>query len=266
VTVGGSIQISDVTIQIYKSEQKKLHAIEWRGLEHVQIPNLSDSENARAVLCSDIRNALRISFGEAYKKFTVLFQVQRASVEGESVFFYIINCHQAKFASMLRQAAFERFKKILAIKSLDEVAQAEARQRYRDTIAEEEKAWKNWTLRAKIAFTSNLSALEITYDPQTLEVSIVDVENYSLNPADYRQHLSTTSELMRYLASVAKIKVGFTGNIEWAINDFRLMKVLVSVLDRDPIELDRISVNVDNYEEWDYFNPKFEEEVLALRA
>ena len=81
------------------------------------------------------------------------------------------------------------------------------RAEYIKTTEEEEKIFNGWHLNCKIDFSERVSALEITYDPQALLVNILEVEKYSLNPADYPHHLSTTNELMKYIAATIRLEV-----------------------------------------------------------
>ena len=97
-------------------------------------------------------------------------------------------------------------------------------------------------------------------------IKVTSVEKYSLDPADYHEHLSITSEMMRYIASSARLSFAFVGDLGWAINNFRITKLLISISDRDPIDPAIIRINANDFEEWDYLNSKFEAETIGDRV
>jgi hypothetical protein len=152
----------------------------------------------------------------------------------------------------------------MAIQALDDNAKAKARAASYDAMKKESLIWDGWSLDAGLNFSEKWSAVEITYDPQTFFVRIMETDKYSLDPTNYRNHVSTTSELLTYIASTFRVTVGFM-NMNWVLNDFRLMKLIVRIVDRKPIDFDEIHIDANDVEVWDYFNPEFEEEVLASR-
>jgi hypothetical protein len=60
------------------------------------------------------------------------------------------------------------------------------------------------------------------------------------------------------------LPVAYFGDVfAWGKDNFRLMKIMVSIMDKDPIDLERIKINANDFEEWDYLNPDFESEALG---
>jgi hypothetical protein len=262
-TGGGNVTVSDITVYEYASQKAELERTNWRGIEKLLYTVAAFTEGSRIRFCSDIFHSLAIAFDPKYKKFTSLFNVGQRSVDGQDIGYYQVISQEVKFLNILRQRGIDKIKKLYAARELQGVEREELLMKYRADMLEENKRFENWRMQTKIDFAKErFSALEFVYDPQTLSISVSEVDEYSLDPASYPDHLSTTSELLKYAASSANLSVGYLGDIGWAMNDFRLMKIMIRMLDHNAIDVGAIRVDSDDYERWDYSNPEFEAEVL----
>jgi hypothetical protein len=156
-----------------------------------------------------------------------------------------------------------QLEKIDAASKLEGEERNQLLHRYLNEIKRELLKFQDWHISAKIDFSGNrTSALRFECDPDRQMIEVSEVRSYSLDPADYPDHLSTTSELLWYVVASANLTIAFVGNINWFVNDFRLMKVVVRILDREGIDVGAIRTDVADSERWDYSNPDFEAEVL----
>lgn len=261
--VGGSISISNVQVAVYRTEIQHIRKVRWRNLEHVSYAVLSDSDASRHKFVEDICDALSGAFGDKYERFTMLFSSDTRAVDGGNIVVHAIESPRAKFAALLRERQIEFVKTAMALSDGDETTRAARRQAIADEVARRAESWAGWSFQVKIDFSSEPSALEVLYDPETRFISLTCAEAYSLDPADYPDHLKSTSELLNFIAASFRTRIGYFGDVSWVANDFRLMKVMMRLLDHEPIDLAAVRINVGDCEEWDYSNPSFEGEIGA---
>jgi hypothetical protein len=260
-------QFNAETINYYASEQAAIQARQWRDIESVGWGIIRDSENSRAVFVQEIFFALREAFQpRPYKKFNALLRLDTTQPEtGEGVPFYFLASHEVGFIAALRRRHKAFLNMMNAAHLADPSARAEIRSRYKESVEREEQIWQGWNRTGRVGFSSKLSLLELTYDAQTSSITAYSPSSYSLDPADYPDHVGTTSELLRYIAGIYNQAVRVMGDISWAMKDFRLMKLVIDVLDHRPIDLSNIRIDVNDFEAWDYLNLEFERE-LAERS
>lgn len=262
-TIGGSISISNVEVAVYRNQIQRLGRVRWRGLEPVSYAVPSDSAIARQTFIGAICVALRDTFGDSYEQFTVIAKMEERS--GDSgVVVYRLASPRAKFAALVQQ----RQKKLVesAIAARGEAALAKIRQECLDQERREEERWAEWSFETGIEFSAQPSALEIIYDPETKRVRLETAHGYSLDPADYPDHLARTSELLKFIAASYRTHIAFVGDLSWQKDNYRLTKVMMRLLDRQPIDLAALRINVDDPEDWDYSNPSFESEIGSVLA
>lgn len=259
----GNVSISNVQVAIYKDQIQHLKRVRWRGLEHVSYAALSDSNFSRQKLMGDICEALRDAFGDRYECFTAILASQVRQVDDETILVYAIESPRAKFAARLRELQIKFVKSAITMNDGDEATIAARRLALVEEGKKREESWEGWTFKTAIEFSPEPSALEIIYDPETRYIKLESADTYSLDPADYPDHLKSTSELLKFVAGSHRTHIAFIGDTSWQANDFRLLKVMMRLLDNKPVDLSAIRINVDDPEEWDYSNPAFESEIGA---
>jgi hypothetical protein len=261
--VGGSVSISNVQVAIYQKQIRHLKKVRWRELEHVSYAVVTDSGPARQKFVGDICEALRDAFGVRYERFTVILASQVRQVDDDTIFIYAIESPRAKFAAVLRERQIKFVEAAITMNDGDEATVAARRLAIAEMGRKQEESWAGWKFKTAIEFSSEPSALEIIYDPETRCIKLQSADTYSLDPADYPDHLKTTSELLKFVAGSHRTHIGFIGDTSWQANDFRLLKVIMQLLDNESVDLSAIRINVDDPEEWDYSNPVFESEIGA---
>jgi hypothetical protein len=256
-------QLNADTINLYIGEQTAVQTKQWRNLESVNYGVIRDNENARVIFSNDLFTSLREAFHlQSYKRFNALLHIDAVrAANGEEVPIYVLDCHEVGLAAALRKRRKKRIEEIVAIRQNPSIDAAEQRKRLIESAQREEETWEGWSRRAQIIYSRTYSPLEIVYDVQASRIAVDSISDFSLDPADYTNHLGTTSELLRYVAATTNLSIGVMGDIKWT-KDFRLLKVMIDVLDHRRVDLDRIRVDVSNFEVWDYVNLDFERELF----
>jgi hypothetical protein len=98
------------------------------------------------------------------------------------------------------------------------------------------------------------------------QFSIRPIKLISLNPSDYPEHITTTSELLIYLASLKRMLVGIVGNFSWYKVNYPLLKLTAEFLEKRSFRLDEIKINAHDYKEWDYDYPQFDAETKRYKT
>lgn len=253
--------------QLTDSRKKK-----WRPLEHVNYAVLEDTKRYRDRFLLDACWALDDVFKQAgYSRVTALFEVRPRAIGDQTMTCYSLTTHQIKFAHALRQRGIERTKKFFQtqeeLKALDDAA----REAYLHKINSENSAlqqsqWQNWHMDMPVHFTSRISPVELIFDPDTLNVAFRTVQKASLDPAEYPDHMTTTTEALEWIGTALNSTVGFVGDIfAWGSENLPLTKLMAYVLDENAFDLNAIRINVSDFEEWDFMYPDFETEILNLK-
>jgi hypothetical protein len=260
-------QINAKTINLYLTEQKQLARRNWRKLEHLEYPTLERSAHAKEIFLSDICFAMHAAFsGLGFKRFATLMRIQNTTISEEAATVLVLDCHEAVFVDALRREASDRLELIDAARQAPPDRRQEKRQEYFEFVKNREARLDGWQLRYGVRFSLPTSALDIQYDPTTKTVSVETSKIQSLNPVDYPDKLSTTSDLLRFIAATGNVEYGLLTEsvFKLAHDDVRIWKLAVSVLDKEPILLDQIRVDVNDLEYWDYSNPRLDEELLTM--
>jgi len=87
----------------------------------------------------------------------------------------------------------------------------------------------------------------------------------SADPATYASGMSSTSDVLRFLASIRNSgSVAYLGDVTWYNKNYSLLKLWADLLDHGNIDIDRLRINAEDYEEWDYLNPVVDLEVKKV--
>ena len=108
--------------------------------------------------------------------------------------------------------------------------------------------------------------MEFVYDPATKRISVQSISRYSVDFSDYPDGITTASELLCFLAALSKTVIGYFGDLVWLEKNYALMKLVVEVLDHRAFSWDRIRINASDYEDWDYINTSFDEEIEIKKS
>ncbi len=237
---------------------------QWRSLEAITYPVLSDSENNRRKFIHDFAYALDQVFKtKGYASFNGLIRLNERNASDQIFPVYEFICHQPEFCEAFRQRGIQLIARVLAYKESNlsseelEVKKEEMRQ---EIIRESVAFAKEWSIDARVPFSSEWRAVQFIYDPATSHISICPIELVSLNPSDYPEHITTTSELLTYLASFSTLFVGIVDDFNWYKANYPLLKITTEILDKRAFRLEGIKINVHDYEEWDYDNPQLDAE------
>jgi hypothetical protein len=237
---------------------------QWRRLEAITYPVLSDSENSRGKFINDFAYALDQVFKtKGYTSFNGLVRLNERNASGQIFPVYEFICHQPEFCKAFRQRGIQLISRVLAYKESNlsseelEVKKEEMRQ---EIIRESVAFAKEWSIDARVPFSPEWRAIQFIYDPATSSISICPIELFSLNPSDYPEHITTTSELLTYLASFSTLLVGIVDDFNWYKANYPLLKITTEILDKQAFQLEGIKINVHDYEEWDYDNPQLDAE------
>src|SRR5262249_2496804 len=138
------------------------------------------------------------------------------------------DCHQARFCETLRQRCLKMYTSIMSAK---ESGNSDAKNQLREEMTRELLLFRQrWRTDVSIEFSSKLSPLEIIYDPDTFSISIHS-SDLSYDPALYPNRITTTSELLRFVASAARLHIAYVSDIGWFLENYPLMKIMVKILD-----------------------------------
>jgi hypothetical protein len=251
--------VTPAEVREYAREKTKRSRQLWKELEHVSIPMLSDTKNSRDHFSLELAQALVEAYGgTSFERFTALFHVEEREGSEIKAFIYGVDCHHGKFTEALRRRGKALIGTILAakvggdpklIEGLKEAASM-------NLMAFREK----WSLDVAIEFSDDFSAIELILDPDTSRISIQTMP-YSMNPADYRSRVSTTSEALQFIASTMRMPVAYLGDLGWYMKSYPLLKLIIDILDQRGVRLEALRIRADDCEEWDYDNPDFDVEI-----
>lgn len=167
--------------------------------------------------------------GQKYKKFAILFSI----IDGKNESVFEIMCHEVEFI-----ANFVNF--VDGNYSVEEV----------EPVFEGAKG-KFSKLIYKMPIGKYIAAT-IVYDEQIGEIT--------LGEEPLHMDVMTTSWLLFHLAGMfsCKIIVDKDGLI---VDNYNLRKLVFYNMDTGELDFSKIKINVDNYEEWDYYYPEYDREI-----
>jgi hypothetical protein len=255
-------QYNAETINILVTQSDRFSRIQWRKLATVNYAIREDSERFQNWFASDIFKSLNEIFSTTgYKHFTALFHPQPVNRDGQGFFVYAFHCHQIRFAAEVKRRGMER---ILLIEKLRGQAADEQMKTITALDDEDKIFFAQWHGHGSIDFTRP-GVLQIEYDPDGKTMSIKSQKDFSLDPLEYEHHVETTSELLSYIGAAQSTVFGFLGDIDSVTKNWPLLKLTTCILDREPIDIDAIRINSNDYEQWDYRNTKLEAELATYR-
>lgn len=257
--VRGNYTINQKIIQQYEIKRK----IQWRNLETVIFPIITDSNNSRANCASDMGFALNKVFADTkFKKFTGLIKKTTVVRNEQNVSFYELFCHQIEFCGVLQQDQKNFFSSLTSFQEQYPINVA------KEKMAEiffkpKEDFYREWNLAVSYSISELWSPIEFVYDRATKRIAIHQIQNNEMNLSDYPDGISTTSEMLVLLSGLLSAHFAFFDDSFWMRleKNYPLMKLFVDFLDKRAIFFNRLRINVDDYDEWDYVNVSFDDEV-----
>lgn len=261
--VHGDFTISRQIVQEYKVSKKK----RWRKIPTIgyPIPNLSETSVARYF--RHLFEALAVV--DSYESFTVLLWLRPPETDDPCPVIYSLSGNEQVLERLVgsRKQELKWHEKFEKAGKPERMRRKEARR-----IESSPDLLEGWDIESDVR-TGQLSnfplPLRCTVDPARRTLSVVnstmpesEKEKWAeLDAGNYEQHLTTTSEMLRFVAAVRSrggIKV--FPEVGWLFEEYSLSKMLISVMDGE-FNYGNIRINKDDDEEWDYVNLKYDKEV-----
>jgi len=256
-------QFNAETINIISAQSERLARITWRGLETVNYIVKDDSKEFKIWFAQDVFKAIKQTFtGKGYKRFSAILDPRPGKVRLEAKFAYRLHCHEIAFARNIRKFGTERS---AFYERVNSASSPEEQQRLlREEANYRQQLFEGWRVNPEID-SSGLGAIQIEHDPDGHSISVRSLPTLSLDPQDYDHRVETTSEMLEYVAAALRSPVAFVGNLTLTQQrNVPLLKLTASLLDGEPIKMDAIRINAENWEQWDYRYPRFEAELASL--
>lgn len=179
---------------------------------------------------------------------------------------YDLLCHKAAFCNNVNALRRRHIERTHLIESSADPALREAYHRELSALTE---SWKSWHHQLQLPAQENLYiAVQIIYDPAAKEITTKEAEPKSIDPGEYPDHLTRTSELLTFTYQLSSARLFFGGDIKWwSTKEYRLQKLLAYLLDTEgPFDYERIRVNTEDDEDWDFVYPKYDDDVLQYAS
>ena len=110
-------------------------------------------------------------------------------------------------------------------------------------------------------FLQEMNCVRIRCNPRSKTLSISSFKARSTQAEKYPGKFETTSELLEYIAAIINSGPSvFIGDPYW-IPRYSWVKFLANFLDHHNVGLERIRVNIDDPEEWDFENTELDYEL-----
>lgn len=211
---------------------------EWRPIPNVRYDIDIESEDAvrkaflRITLCLNL--ALEETFaGTKYKKFAILC----STIDEDGKPTFELTCHEVEFMSN-----FERF--------MDGYYSKEDAENKVNSMVDK------FTRVIDKFHIERLFAASVVYDEQAKIIS--------LGETPLHMEITTTSGLLFHISNM--VNSHFIVDPDGLIFEhYPLTKFIAFNLDTDRIDVSKIRINVDNYEDWDFYYPEYEREVEERR-
>jgi len=232
----------------------------WRDLSHLFIPMVGGvSKSSDGFFISELFMGLDHTFRDRpYCQFTGVLRHVERNVQGKTVPMYYLLCHQIDFCESVRKTTELFIRSYAYAKKNDPKAFEQLRkeqQKLTDAFNRE------WNAHASFDLSSEWLPLEFTVDSAKRVISIQQLP-LSLDPLTYVSGITSTSELLRFLSSyVNSGRVAYFGDATWYNDNYSLLKLWADFIDHGKIEIDRLRINAEDYEEWDYVNPVVDLEI-----
>jgi len=196
---------------------------------------------------------------EPYAQFSVLLGVEMIRKEEASVIAFDVFAPYASFCAALdREQA--RLVDMVKLVNESEVDSPE-RRAMRDQEAERLAAFhKAWSVRWQPPESRRALCMHLTVDSESRSATLEEAPVVSTDPADYPDHVTTTSEVLAYTAAKLTSFIAVS-NLDWIANNYPLMKLTAYAMDHQATPMDQFRVNVADAEEWDFVYPAFDTEI-----
>ena len=217
------------------------------------------SKRSNSIFISEMFRALELTFGDrAFAEFTGLLRHTERSVHGQTVPLYYLLCHEIEFCEAVRRMTERLIRSYSIAKQQGQQAINYLKQEEQKVVDAFNQQWTTW---ASFDLSVKWLPLQFTVDPAKRKMSIEDLP-MSLDPLEYPSGISTTSESLRFLASFVNAEgAAYFGDVTWYNDNYSLLKVWTDLIDHGTVEIDRLRINAEDYEEWDYVNPRVDLEI-----
>jgi hypothetical protein len=247
LTAGGNINIvNEVTVHQFKEARKKT----WRDLASFIYPSVDLATDIRRSYSAQLVGHLHRTFrATGYTRFSSLVHIQETQVDAQRAFRVILQSQHAGYVGNIQTL----LKQLWDENNPERVALQEA---FR---AEVQELASKWQLDLELSAEYSLTAYDFVYDPQCLRISIKPDKTLSTSPVDYPKLVQCTSELFCLLAAFSRSRIAEV-DMNSVHKSYSLSKLFLDILDFGAVDYNKIRVNVDDPEEWDYVSPRADKE------
>lgn len=256
-------EVSDTTRAIYQAQIRRDQRVQWRPLPVVNYPAFSDNDAIRKGFIRDLAMACRQAFGPASVSFTALIKTCTVLTgdEQEAKFYFTVCPHSALVEALFRRAR-RQMDMLMDYGSLPPPAKEKlTKKELASWETEEEGLLQNWSVDWNVTFEHRFFGLRVLYDTAAKSIRLSGCKEYSLEPAAFPLHLTTTSELLEFIAALDHVDCAFLGDAEWFLHDTRKMKLLMQLLEDKCLDLGAIRLDMADGENWNFLNPAFDAEM-----
>ena len=240
--------IGDVHINAEAIQESKRKT--WRQLSSFTYPSQRLEHDLKANYPGHLTVQLHRTFREAgYTAFTGILSIAEETVMNMEISSITLTTNQAPYLGAIHTSL-----KQLWDVNRDRLALQSA------INAELKDLYDNWVVSVRIARDPGPIAYQFMYDPDARKILIAPHERISTAPSEYPDKASTTSELLMLVTAVLRSEYMMAGDIETILHSYPLSKLFIELMDKRTVDLDRVRVNADDVEEWDYINPAADEE------
>lgn len=254
--VNGNYIINQTIVDQYNSIKRK----KWRNIDQIRYSVLHDNNNFRTGFLQHLVLALHKTFKDAgYTKFINDLIMYDYTIDNNDLTIYELLSHQPVFSENFRREHINSIERILSLqKNNDEKGFDEYKYEF---IKQWDSHFSGWNIQYDVVFAEVWMPVEIIYDPIIKNITVRTIRNFSTNPKDYENGIVTTSEMLHLLASLDKFPIAYWGDFVWLKDNYPLLKLFIYVADNHEYNLGHIRINADDFEEWDYVNRDYDEEI-----
>ena len=257
-------QVVKITVnEILTSQYQESRRKKWRRLGSIDFGVISDNEKSREFFFYSLILAMYEVFGtEKYITFNGLLRLREESAGGQNVTVYELICPQIEFCEAVRREYVGFINKIMKQKSQGLEKRA-AFSEIKKVSDNQFKFLKDWRVQGEIKYHPRGLPLEFICDYADKLMSIRTLTKLSPTPLDYPNKVTTTSEMLCYIASYSHLPFVLLDDFDFSVygENYPLTKLFIDLTDRQEIDFGRFRINVNNYEEWDYLNPALDKEI-----
>jgi hypothetical protein len=232
----------------------------WRDLSDTLFPMLGgNSDKSDSIFTGQLFIGLEKTFGQRpYSQFTGLLRYVEREVHGLTVPVFYVLCHQIEFCECARKNYALLIRSYRDAREEGPEALDQLRRKYQEISDAVNQQWKT---SASLTLSTAWQPLQFTVDSARRTMSIISLP-FALDPSTYASGIGSTSDMLRYAASFANVEpLANMGDPTWLDENYSLLKLWADFIDNGKIELGRLRINAEDYEEWDYQNPKLDLEI-----